>query len=77
MSIEDGIEKTLQGLSQIADEGGYIERREALQTVSEMQWFDNFGPEYYHLRLRVTKTLADTVEKEDIPQVVREELDHL
>ena len=74
MSIEDGVDRTLRGLSEIADEGGYIERKEALQTIAQMQWFDNFGIEYYNHRLRITKTLADSVNDEDIPQIVQEEL---
>jgi len=75
MSIEDGIDRTLRGLSEIADEGGYRERVEALETISKMQWFDNFGIEHYNLRLRVTQTLADSVNDEDIPEIVREELE--
>lgn len=75
MSIERGIKKTLHGLSEIADEGGYIERKEALNTIAQMQWFDNFGVQYYNLRLRITETLAANVKDEDIPEVVKEELE--
>jgi hypothetical protein len=35
--IEDGIQETLNGLSKIADNGGYVERKQALQTIAEMQ----------------------------------------
>lgn len=73
MSVEDGIDRTLRGLSEIADEGGYVERREALETIAQMQWFDNFGVEYYNLRCRITKTLIKGVEREDIPGTVAEE----
>lgn len=73
MSIEDGIDRTLRGLSEIADEGGYVERREALETIAQMQWFDNFGPGLYHLRCRVTITLIKNVERDDIPESVAEE----
>ena len=74
MAIEDSVQKTLYGLSAIADEGGYIERKEALNTIAQMQWFDNYGEDLYHLRLRITKTLAQNVKDEDIPDVVKEEL---
>jgi len=74
MSTEDGIDRTLRGLSEIADEGGYIERKEALQTIAQMKWFDNFGIEYYNHRLRITKTLVEGLKDEDIPQTVQEEL---
>lgn len=74
-TTEEGIKQTLLGLSCIADEGGYVERREALETIARMQWFDNFGADLYHLRLRITKTLAKNVEDDDIPEVVKEELE--
>jgi len=73
MSVEDGINKTLRGLSEIADDGGYHERVDALETVAKMSWFDNFGIEYYNLRVRVTKTLIAGVNAEDIPEIVKEE----
>jgi len=74
MSIERGIKNTLHGLSEIADEGGYIERKEALNTIAQMQWFDNYGEQYYRLRLRITRTLANNVKDEDTPDIVKEEL---
>lgn len=74
MSIEDGINKTLYGLSEIADDGGYRERVEALETIAEMSWFDNFGVEYYNLRLQVMKTLAESVSDEDVPEIVQEKI---
>lgn len=73
MTTEDGINRTLRGLSEIADEGGYRERVAALETIAEMTWFDNFGIEYYNLRCRVTKTLIAGVNEEDIPELVAEE----
>ena len=73
--IEDGIQETLNGLSKIADNGGYVERKQALQTIAEMQWFDNFDVKYYNHRIRITTTLANSVEYNDIPETVKEELE--
>jgi hypothetical protein len=40
-----------------------------------MQWFDNFDVKYYNHRIRITTTLANSVEYNDIPETVKEELE--
>jgi hypothetical protein len=73
--IEDGIQETLNGLSKIADNGGYVERKQALQTIAEMRWFDNFGIKYYNHRIRIATTLANSIKDKDIPETVKEDLE--
>jgi len=63
------------GFQRVADTGGYVERRNALEAIAELQWFDNFGKPYYDRRLKITEQLAKSLKPEDWPEAVQEELD--
>lgn len=73
---EKAIEDMYDGFQRVADTGGYVERRNALEAIAELQWFDNFGKPYYDRRLSITEQLAKSLKPEDWPDTVKEELEH-
>jgi hypothetical protein len=75
MAIENSIHQTLDGLEKIADEGGYVEKKEALMTLAEMSWFDNFKPEIHFKRRRLMEDIADDLADRHIQDSVKEELE--
>ena len=65
-----------EGMEKIAINGGYRERKELLLALYELSWFDNFGYEYYQHRLTIAQMAIDNgMQKEDIPELLKEELE--
>lgn len=73
--IEHSIHEALLNIEQIAVHGGYREKVECLNTLAEMTWFDNFGADLYHERLRIVELIAEDVQEKDVPETLQEEIE--
>lgn len=73
---EKGITQMYKGMEKIANNGAYVERKELLLALYQLSWFDNFGFEYYQHRLTIAQMIIDSgMQKEDIPELLKEELE--
>ena len=51
------LSETIQNLEELAESGGYREKKELIETVKSLSWFDNFSEEFHHRRLDLLDNL--------------------
>jgi fructosamine-3-kinase len=75
---KEGIAQMYQGMRKIVRNGGYRERKEVIECLHILSWFDNFGYDFYQERMHIVQMAYENergLKEEDIPDVLKEELE--
>ena len=51
------LSETIQNLEELAESGKHREKKELIETVKSLSWFDNFSEEFHYRRLDLLDNL--------------------
>lgn len=75
---ENAVNEMYRSMEKVARNGGYRERKELLEAINNLLWFDNFGYECYQNRLNLMRIINERgIKNEDIPDYLRQEMEDL
>lgn len=60
--INETLPSLLQNLRTIAENGKYREKKEVIETLESLSWFDNFEEEFHIRRTELIEELKNEVE---------------